>query len=161
MLCPCSSQMEFENCCEPILRGAKAETAEKLMRARYTAYTQVDMDFIKKTHDPSTLKKVDMNESQAWAQQTQWLGLEIVKTEQGSPEDSWGQVEFKANFQAHGEPGTHHEVSEFNKKNGTWYFTEGKAPESFQIVNSEPKVGRNDPCLCGSGKKFKKCCGRL
>jgi uncharacterized protein len=21
------------------------------------------------------------------------------------------------------------------------------------------KVGRNDPCLCGSGKKFKKCCG--
>jgi hypothetical protein len=22
-----------------------------------------------------------------------------------------------------------------------------------------PKVGRNDPCYCGSGKKFKKCCG--
>ena len=26
-------------------------------------------------------------------------------------------------------------------------------------VRSDPKVGRNDPCTCGSGKKFKKCCG--
>ncbi|MCA9066876.1 MAG: SEC-C domain-containing protein, partial [Planctomycetaceae bacterium] len=28
------------------------------------------------------------------------------------------------------------------------------------IVNDEPKVGRNDPCPCGSGKKYKKCCGK-
>ena len=28
------------------------------------------------------------------------------------------------------------------------------------VVNKEPKVGRNDPCPCGSGKKYKKCCGR-
>ncbi len=28
------------------------------------------------------------------------------------------------------------------------------------LVNPSPKVGRNDPCPCGSGKKFKKCCGR-
>ena len=27
-------------------------------------------------------------------------------------------------------------------------------------VIAEPKVGRNDPCPCGSGKKFKKCCGK-
>ncbi|MCB1903860.1 MAG: SEC-C domain-containing protein, partial [Gammaproteobacteria bacterium] len=26
-------------------------------------------------------------------------------------------------------------------------------------VHAGPKVGRNDPCPCGSGKKFKKCCG--
>lgn len=30
-------------------------------------------------------------------------------------------------------------------------------PETF--VRPEPKVGRNDPCPCGSGKKFKRCCG--
>jgi preprotein translocase subunit SecA len=29
-----------------------------------------------------------------------------------------------------------------------------------QIVNEAPKVGRNDPCPCGSGKKYKKCCGK-
>ncbi|GHF00685.1 SEC-C metal-binding domain-containing protein [Thalassotalea profundi] len=27
------------------------------------------------------------------------------------------------------------------------------------IVNSHPKIGRNDPCPCDSGRKFKKCCG--
>jgi preprotein translocase subunit SecA len=27
------------------------------------------------------------------------------------------------------------------------------------IVNKGPKVGRNDPCVCGSGKKYKRCCG--
>jgi uncharacterized protein len=30
-------------------------------------------------------------------------------------------------------------------------------PETF--VRAEPKVGRNEPCPCGSGKKYKKCCG--
>ncbi len=38
-----------------------------------------------------------------------------------------------------------------------------KAPETTSnrpIVNSEPKVGRNDPCPCGSGKKYKNCCGK-
>ncbi|MBC7428888.1 MAG: SEC-C domain-containing protein [Bacteriovorax sp.] len=28
------------------------------------------------------------------------------------------------------------------------------------IVRETPKVGRNDPCSCGSGNKFKKCCGK-
>ncbi len=27
------------------------------------------------------------------------------------------------------------------------------------LTREAPKVGRNDPCPCGSGKKFKKCCG--
>ncbi len=35
-----------------------------------------------------------------------------------------------------------------------------KMPEKGKtIVREEPKVGRNDPCPCGSGKKYKKCCG--
>lgn len=34
------------------------------------------------------------------------------------------------------------------------------AQSSIQIVRSTPKVGRNDPCPCGSGKKYKNCCGR-
>jgi hypothetical protein len=33
-------------------------------------------------------------------------------------------------------------------------------PELYQKKKDEPKVGRNDPCPCGSGKKYKKCCGR-
>jgi len=33
-------------------------------------------------------------------------------------------------------------------------------PENAQVVRITPKVGRNDPCPCGSGKKYKHCCGR-
>lgn len=158
MHCPCSSQKDYTECCEPILKGEPAKTAEQLMRARYTAYTQVDMDFIKSTHDPTTIKKTNMEENRLWAEQTSWTGLDIVSTEQGLEDDNWGKVEFKAHYKTKSESGSHHEVSEFNKKKGQWYFTEGKQPESFQIVNTGPKVGRNDPCPCGSGKKYKKCC---
>jgi preprotein translocase subunit SecA len=37
--------------------------------------------------------------------------------------------------------------------------SEGEAPKKQPKRRVEPKVGRNDPCPCGSGKKFKKCCG--
>jgi SEC-C motif domain protein len=158
MLCPCCSQIDYKNCCEPIINGEKAKTAEKLMRARYTAYTQVNMDFVKKTHDPATIKKTNMDENKAWAEQTQWQNLTILNTEKGLENDDWGIIEFKADYTANGESGTHHEISEFNKKKGAWYFTKAKTPESQQIINTEPKIGRNDPCPCGSGKKFKKCC---
>ncbi len=159
MLCPCTSEKDYSQCCQPFLEGTEAQTAEQLMRARYTAYTQVNMDFIKETHDPSTRKKTNMEDNKAWAEQTHWTRLEILQTEKGAPEDNWGKIEFKAHFKNEGEEGVHHEVSQFNRKNGRWYFTDGKAPESFQIINDGPKVGRNDPCVCGSGKKYKKCCG--
>jgi tetratricopeptide (TPR) repeat protein len=38
--------------------------------------------------------------------------------------------------------------------------SELRPPKIETVRRSEPKVGRNDPCPCGSGKKYKKCCGR-
>jgi preprotein translocase subunit SecA len=35
----------------------------------------------------------------------------------------------------------------------------GEAPQVQQVVRGQEKVGRNDPCPCGSGKKYKKCHG--
>ena len=39
---------------------------------------------------------------------------------------------------------------------------DGVAPQknNTPVVNNQPKVGRNDPCPCGSGKKYKNCCGK-
>ena len=34
-------------------------------------------------------------------------------------------------------------------------------PPKNPFMRSTPKVGRNDPCPCGSGKKYKQCCGKL
>ena len=35
-----------------------------------------------------------------------------------------------------------------------------KKEENMPVVNKGKKIGRNDPCPCGSGKKYKKCCGK-
>ena len=71
--------------------------------------------------------------------------------------DDEGIVEFKAHYESKGIKNIHHEVSEFQRKDGQWYFIDGQVITN-QIVRSAPKVGRNDPCPCGSGKKNKKCC---
>ena len=97
MNCPCQSTKIYEDCCEPILKGAvKAPTAETLMRARYTAYVEKNMAFIENSHDPKTRRNNDMEANTAWAQKTSWSGLSILNVEKGGPEDSSGIVEFQA-----------------------------------------------------------------
>ncbi|MCJ8276536.1 MAG: hypothetical protein MJK18_06825 [Bdellovibrionales bacterium] len=130
MNCPCMSDKAFDQCCEPIINGSPAETAEALMRARYTAYSQVNMDFIEKTHDPKTVKNTDMQANREWAEQTQWKKLEIVSTEKGLSNDDWGKVEFRAQYSDGNHDSTHHEISEFTKRSGRWNFTKGKSPEN-------------------------------
>lgn len=159
MQCPCQSGVKYSHCCEPLIKGKKqAETAEQLMRARYTAYTQIQMDFIEQTHDPKTSQDIDMQGSREWAQTTNWDGLEIIETTQGGVDDEVGTVEFKATFLTEEGPQIHHELSQFHKRDGVWYYSDSSQP-SQTVVRASSKVGRNDPCPCGSGKKYKKCCG--
>jgi len=33
-------------------------------------------------------------------------------------------------------------------------------PPQSPLTRATPKVGRNDPCICGNGRKYKKCCGK-
>lgn len=156
--CPCLSEIEFASCCEPFLKGvAKPPTAEKLMRSRYSAYTLAAIDYIEKTTDPSTRAEFDRNGTMEWAKNSEWLGLEIVSTEAGTEADQKGQVEFIARYRYEGDERAHHERSEFKKRDGQWYFLDGKLVQT--PVRVAEKAGRNDPCPCGSGKKFKKCCG--
>jgi SEC-C motif domain protein len=160
--CPCQSGKTFDQCCAPIISGGKqADTAEALMRARYTAYSLKQMEFIEKTHDPATKAETDMEANRQWAESTTWKGLEILETTQGGVSDEVGTVEFKATYETKSEEGPqiHHERSEFCKKNGIWYFSDGKIPPVRTVIRGGAKIGRNDPCPCRSGKKYKKCCG--
>ncbi len=158
--CPCGSGKEFHICCQPYIDGKeKAPTAEALMRSRYTAYTKVTIEYITATHDPKTRNNHDPDQAREWAENSDWQGLEIIKTEAGGPADETGIVEFKARYRSDDEELEHHEVSEFRKEDGSWYFVDGKVVLPEPIRREEPKVGRNDPCPCGSGKKYKKCCG--
>ena len=162
MNCPCQSEQLFEECCGPFLSGEnRPATAEKLMRSRYTAYTLKNMDYIYNTHDPKTRGEVDMEANREWAENVTWKGLEIIGVAGGGAKDQEGHVEFKAYYNEDGEEYQHHELGEFIKRQGHWYFHEGKDLDQETIVREEPKIGRNDPCPCGSGKKYKKCCGAV
>jgi len=167
MLCPCGTNKEYSQCCEPYIEGKKpAPTPEALMRSRYAAYVKVATPYLRETLAPET--RGDYNEAEVieWSKQSEWLGLDILKAEGNT-------VEFVAKYKTQGKVLEHHEVSTFRKDGGRWYFVDGEshvheegkghehhAAEAKQPLRREtPKVGRNDPCPCGSGKKSKKCCG--
>ncbi len=172
MNCPCGSENALDTCCGPFLAGqALPDTAEKLMRSRYTAYTRADIEYIKNTMVPEERKNFDAAATKQWAEGSKWKGLKIVSTEKGGPSDSTGLVEFIATYEKQGEGVDHHEVSQFRKtKEGQWLFVDGEAhehkegeghhetPKAVTVVREGSKIGRNDPCHCGSGKKYKKCC---
>ncbi len=157
--CPCGSGAAYAECCEPIIAGARpAETAEQLMRARYAAYVGVKTDFIFETTHPDHRQGYDHDGTREWAENSQWEGLEVVACHKGGPKDTEGEVEFIARYRETGILREHRELAQFKKEKGTWYFTDGAMVRPKPITSS--KVGRNEPCPCGSGAKYKKCCGK-
>ncbi|MEA5113494.1 MAG: YchJ family protein [Geobacteraceae bacterium] len=157
--CPCGSGKSYSDCCAPVISGARpAETAEQLMRARYSAYVGVHTDFIFKSTHPDHRKGYDHEGTKEWAENSEWLGLEIVDTRQGGIDDDTGEVEFIASFREKGLSRSHHECAQFKRDKGHWFFTDGKLVKPKPV--SVAKIGRNDPCTCGSGLKYKKCCGK-
>lgn len=158
--CPCGSGRDYADCCQPFIQGDQnATTAEALMRSRYTAHVKGEIDYIYDTTHPSKQSGVNRKEVEDWSRKSQWQSFEIVQIEEGGAEDTQGTVEFVATYRLKEKPVRHHEIAEFKKSNDRWYFFDGKAPRPQTIIRQSPKVGRNDPCSCGSGKKYKKCCG--
>jgi SEC-C motif-containing protein len=158
--CPCGSSRDFDQCCGPAIEGTTpAATAEALMRSRYAAYVKRAYAYLENSLSVAQRADFSLEQTKQWAEQSQWQGLSIVRTELGGPEDSEGIVEFSAKFQTAGEAHEHHEVARFSREDGRWVYA-GTVPIKGETMRREqPKVGRNDPCPCGSGKKYKKCCG--
>lgn len=166
--CPCGSSKDYNQCCEPIhLDHSQAQTPEQLMRSRYSAHVKGLVNYVVDTYHPSCLAE---NERDAIAESvdSDWCGLEVISAEP-SDNDNEGFVAFKAYFNQGGEQFCLQERSRFIRESGLWYYIDGtfieQAPQEpqpdprlTQPVQSL-KVGRNDPCICGSGKKYKKCCG--
>lgn len=174
MNCPCESNKEFNVCCEPFIKGTShPETAEQLMRSRYTAYVLKDILYIKKTLARESQSDFDEKASIEWANRAEWKGLQILSVKHGLAEDKKGTVEFIAKYSEGGKTLEHHEVSEFKRNSqGQWVFVDGHAHTHEEgqghhhhhhkqetVIREGPKIGRNDPCPCGSGKKYKKCHG--
>lgn len=159
--CPCNSGLPYADCCEPLIKGiTAAPSPEALMRARYSAFAHQEMPYLLETLHPGQRSDYDEEGAAKWARESDWTGLEIVEVTGDPATDNSGSVEFRASYRRNGERMEHHERAEFRKTNGIWYFFDGKMVTAGQFRRDTPKVGRNEPCPCGSGKKFKKCCGR-
>ena len=157
--CACGSGQPYDLCCGPYIAGkAKPATAEILMRSRYTAYATKAVDYIVGTCLRDDDHGIDIEATKRWSEKSTWLGLKILQTEKGGASDEDGMVEFKATYVQGGLREEHHEKASFVKRDGAWLFADGEViPET--VVREGPKIGRNDPCPCGSGKKYKKCHG--
>ncbi len=165
--CPCrtldqQNKLSYEACCAPYVTGKKkAPTAESLMRSRYSAYAVKNIDYIDQTQVTLPGESFDKEEALKWADSSEWMGLEIKSTKKGEATDNTGIVEFIAHYKdkASGTELRHHETSLFQREGGDWRFKEGQIHGAQPVKRLEPKLGRNDLCSCGSGKKYKKCCG--
>ncbi|MBD1546882.1 YchJ family protein [Roseibium aggregatum] len=128
--CPCGSGRSLSACCGPCLAGERVpETAEALMRSRYTAYVLQQIDYLKDTLWPKEQARFDFAGTARWAAENHWTGLTVLKTEKGTAEDREGTVLFEAKFLAGVRFNTHRELSRFRKKAGRWYYVEA-LPES-------------------------------
>lgn len=171
--CPCGSQRPLRECCHPIHENAcLAEHPEQLMRARYSAHVLGLVDFVVATYHPSC-EAEQHREAIAESVNTTWLGLDVLHSE--IADSGEGFVEFQAFYRDGQDEYCLHERSRFlredvqsasNMSQQQWFYIDGDYPQQHEPA-IEPKaapvvsdkVGRNDPCPCGSGKKFKKCCG--
>lgn len=157
--CPCGSGLVFDACCGPIIDGAPAATAEALMRARYSAFVSRRIgDFLVETLAPETRGTFNLREVELSARDAKGLGFEIRAVDGGGADDEHGSVEYVARFRIRDQVQVHHEMATFRRDEGRWLYVHGRVNpkgEPRQVT----KVGRNDPCPCGSGLKFKKCCG--
>ncbi|WED22751.1 SEC-C domain-containing protein [Vibrio sp. JC009] len=159
--CPCCSGKSYQECCQKVHLNHQAAVApEQLMRARFCAHKLKLTDFVVATYHPSC----NAEEERTGIEESvnlDWTRLEIIKAPK--PDAKEGFVEFKAYMSENGVEHCMHERSRFVRENNLWYYIDGEFPEPAEPEAQKPaqstKVGRNDPCPCGSGKKFKKCCG--
>ncbi len=125
------------------------------MRTRYSAFVKVLPDYIVKTTLPAQQSLLDVKAIETWARETDWAGLDIVKH---TPKlgKRHAQVEFKAYYNKADSLQAHHELSTFVK-------VKDKANDDERWYFLDPTVAitvtQKQPCICGSGEKFKRCCG--
>ena len=158
--CFCGSGKLYHECCGPIINGtASARTPEELMRARYSAHCQRKYDFLVTSTHPAHREDMTAEGIGEWAQHVQWTGLEVHSATPGETPGE-GFVSFTAHYSVRDIEQELREDAVFQQLDGQWYYVDGKVQGEEPYVRSSPKVGRNDPCPCGSGKKYKKCCGQ-
>jgi SEC-C motif-containing protein len=118
--CPCGTDRHYSNCCSRYLdHGEIAATAESLMRSRYTAYTLNREDYLLSTwHHKTRPISIELTN-----QSHQWLSLIVKRYEQSSSDHAI--VEFVARYKINGRAYRLHEISQFVRESGRWFYVDG------------------------------------
>lgn len=159
-LCGCRSGVEEKDCCARWHAGALAPTALALMRARYMAYVTQNLDYIEHTCTPALREEFNRLDAERYAEEATFLALHIIRTSGGGDGDDVGEVDFSFTYRLQGHELQQHETAQFVRVNGAWLYSGGEARSKQVPVTKAKQANRNDPCPCGSMKKYKKCCGQ-
>ncbi|MCE6077465.1 hypothetical protein FS799_21705 [Agrobacterium vitis] len=157
LACACGSNFAYDECCGPYILGKRAPTPETLMRSRYTAFTVGKLDYVERTSTEHAQEFFNRTDMEASLPQTEWLGLEIRGTTGGEEADSAGTVLFAFKYRFQDRSFSQVERGTFLKVDGRWLFDRSEINPRPETVRVQ-QIGRNEPCPCGSGKKYKKCC---
>ncbi len=162
--CPCGSGRPYEECCQIYHSGQSwPGDAESLVRSRYCAYVRHQWQYLVDTQLPNPQEPgLSAEELQQRAGHVDWQGLNIVGSGISEDEDERGApfVNFYAYYRL---PDGLHQIGEhsiFTEQDGKLFYAAGVELSPEPLRHAGPKIGRNDPCPCGSGKKYKKCCGK-
>jgi SEC-C motif-containing protein len=125
--CPCESKLTFDRCCEPYITGKKVpDTAERLMRSRFTAYALGRADYLAATTAPGEREKLDVEELGRYCRAVKCISLRVLETEAGKPGDETGVVVFHAKLLINGKRMLHREKSRFVREEGRWVYLDGE-----------------------------------
>ena len=124
--CPCG-QGQYAVCCQPLhLKQQTAQTAEQLMRSRYSAFVFGLIDYLYETTHPSHRTKKLKEEITFTCKGLAWTKLEVLETWQGGENDKVGKVSFRASYVQDGHEGLHGEHSRFKRYGKAWMYVDGE-----------------------------------
>ena len=125
--CPCASKLTFDRCCEPYLDGKKIpDTAEKLMRSRFSAYALGRADSLAATTAAAEREKLDVEELARYCRAVRCISMKVLGTKAGGPGDETGEVVFHAKLLINGKRMLHWERSRFVREEGRWAYLDGE-----------------------------------
>ncbi len=144
--CYCGLPKAFDACCHIFHQGTPAPTPETLMRSRFSAFATANVAYIIKTQADQLNQGIDPQAFKEELQKQKWIKLEVLQSQDNT-------VTFQASMLNHDILYTLKEHSLFDTKDDQWIYT-----QAIEHEDSEYKMSRNEPCPCGSGKKYKQCC---
>lgn len=176
--CFCGSNLAFQQCCLPFINMSKSpQSAEKLMRSRFSAYQSQQYQYIFDTYAKESQHSLTVENIKESGENSLWIALVIHDNAQSINNSEIAQhyqyVEFSAFYINEGALFEMRERSRFalevcqssNLTKEQWRYIDGDIIKHEQLE----KLSRNQPCPCNNystswvtkkGKKYKQCCGK-